>query len=212
MRWSCKHNYRFRRSYDWSIEVRFYDRAFGRCLCQIPNCSVDNAYAAVQRALRGHSRLLPVELLFQRADEALDAAVLPRRCLLGAAMTDAEEEGREPEDPRSEHCFVVGPDDARLAVALDRLDKLKHQRLGGLRVDRLEAKRGAARVLDDAEHELGSSVHVVLPVRSSPHTRFFGSSRGLAFLIFRLSTKIACLCSRMSSETKVSPALIAMVA
>ncbi len=104
-----------------------------------------------------------IELGFERAEEALDTAVLPRAAGIGALMADAEQEQREAKRPGGEDGFIVGSHGAGLAVAVNRLGQLHDQCPARLRFERFQPQRGTARVLEDAEHESRSSIQRGFP-------------------------------------------------
>ena len=60
-----------------------------------------------------------IQLAFQRAEEALDASVLPWAVPVGALRGYAEQAQTETEQTRGEYRLVVGANEAGLAVALD---------------------------------------------------------------------------------------------
>ena len=59
----------------------------------------------IQRIQRHH--LQSIELIFKRAEEALDAAVLPRATRIAALLADAEQEQRATKQTRREDRFIV---------------------------------------------------------------------------------------------------------
>jgi len=84
------------------------------------------AKRAVERIQRVDSEL--VELALERAEEALDAPILPRAARIGSLMADTEKGECEAERPGSEDGFIVGSHGAGLAVASDGFDQFGNQR------------------------------------------------------------------------------------
>lgn len=108
---------------------------------------------------RGHEGLLiwhapAVELLFQRAEEALDAAVLPRAMAFDGLVFDAELHEHEVEQRGVEDGFIVGAYGLGDAVALDGIEQLAQDRDRGFVGQGFEAEAAAGAMIDHAEQDV----------------------------------------------------------
>ncbi len=88
--------------------------------------------------------------LLERLEEALDAAILPRREWGGALMADAEQAESESEERRGERGFIVGTDGSRLAEAFDRVQDGAEDGDRGLGPKVGQSEAGAGAVIEEA--------------------------------------------------------------
>src|SRR5258708_10507568 len=109
-----------------------------------------------------------IELLLERAEEALDASVHPRTVRLGSLVADPEERERQGKEPRSEGAVVVGAGGARHAVALDGVEEGAED--GDSRLSSQSDQRDgkAAAVIDEGEDGMDDALRVRLAVEVEP--------------------------------------------
>lgn len=98
-----------------------------------------------------------IQLLLERAEQALDPAVLPGAADLAALVADAEQGERGTEAARGEHGRIVGAQDPGLAEPADREAEMAEQRPGRHGRERLQREQPAGAVVDQAEDLMAAS-------------------------------------------------------
>lgn len=99
-----------------------------------------------------------IEFAFQGAEETLHTPVLPGAMKISSLVADAEQKEGEAKYFGREDRFIVGPDDARLAVAPDRLDEFQDQGPRAFALKRFEPERPAAGVFQDRKNQTRAAI------------------------------------------------------
>ncbi len=99
---------------------------------------------------------------FDRADQPLDAAVLPRAARLAVLQANAQEVQCEAESPRRKHRFVVGAQHARAAIRTTRGDEMVPDRPQRLVRQALDAQAGPAGMIDDRQRQMRATRRISL--------------------------------------------------
>ncbi len=97
-----------------------------------------------------------------RADEALDAAILPGTAGIRALRPDAQEPQCKSEPSRGKDRFVVGAHILRRAIPPERADEVLQQGQRRLVTELAQAQTGATRVIEDSQHHMLRSLRVRL--------------------------------------------------
>ncbi len=95
-----------------------------------------------------------IELILQRAEETLDAPILPRAAWRRQLMVDAEPAQGEAEQARGERGIVVCPDRCRFAEGFDGGDEGFQCRDSRTVGKRPQSERQSAAVIDDAKNRM----------------------------------------------------------
>ena len=108
------------------------------------------------------------EQSFHRADEPLDAAVLPGAARIAMLQANARTPQSQTKMPRGEHRFVVGAQPARAAILAAHRDEVVPDRPRRLVRQPLDTQAGAAGMIDDRQREMLSAMGVSLGQQVHP--------------------------------------------
>ena len=115
-----------------------------------------------------------------RADEALDAAILPGTAGIRALRRDAQEPQCQSEPSRGEDRFVVCAQELRRAIPPERADEMLQHGQRRLVTELAQAQTGATRVVEDSQHHVLPALRVRLDGQIHPPNQIAGDRAGHA--------------------------------
>lgn len=103
-----------------------------------------------------------IELLFERAEEPFDSAVLPRAAGIGTLVANAQALQPEAEFAAGRDGFVVGSDNFGFAVGVDEVVQAGEQGSGSLVAQGLQVQHYAAAMIENAEQRMQTTLFIGL--------------------------------------------------
>ncbi len=95
-----------------------------------------------------------------RADEPLDAAVLPRASRIAVLQANAHQSQHHRKTPRREDGFVIGAQESRAAILTARGSEVAPDRQRRFIRQSLHAQAGAARMVQDGQYDMLAAVGI----------------------------------------------------